>query len=136
MATQTQTMPDLWPDDIGQETGELGPATLLKSQAALLSDKTKGLVTAEVRGGQDSSNGKFVDSFYLVGPTINYQYLLFSLFYPIEFYPAMLIAQEGVRDIDVSKTVNNDAELTEEISKIFGSEKTKNVINAIIARSK
>ncbi len=136
----TQTTPDLWPADIGQDTGKLGPAALLKSQAALLSQKTKGLVTAEVRGEQDPRDGKFVDNFYLIGPTINYQYLLFSINYPIEFYPAELVAQIGVGNLIGNLTgaviVEDDAQLADEIRAIFNSEKTKNVIGAIIARSK
>lgn len=132
----TQTTPDLWPADIGQDTGKLGPAAFLKSQAALLSQKTKGLVTAEVRGEQDPRDGKFVDNFYLVGPTINYQYLLFSMIYPIEFYPAELVAQFSVGNLMGAMIIENDAQLADEIRAIFNSEKTKNVIGAIIARSK
>ena len=138
MATQTPTMPDLWPADIGQETGELGPAALLKSQAALLSKKTKGLVTAEVRGEQDPRDGKFVDNFYLVGSTINYQYLLFSLVYPIEFYPAELlfIPAEAIDSSTRRSRIEDDAQLMDEIRQIFSNAKTKGVISAIIARSK
>ena len=136
MATQNPKLPDLWPADIGQETSELGPITLLKSQAALLAKKTKGLVTAEVRGEQNQSGEKFADNFYLVGPTINYQYLLFTLTHPIEFYPAELVAQTGADDATGAVKIENDEQLMDEVRQIFGSEKTKAVISAIIARSK
>lgn len=132
----TPTTPDLWPDDIGQQTGELGPAALLKSQAALLAEKTKGLVTAEVRGEQDPRDGKFVDNFYLVGPTINYQYLLFALSYPIEFYPARFISMDEKRENEHGVTVENDDDLMKQVGKVLSQQKTRQVINAIIQRSK
>ena len=131
MATLTNV--DLWPADIGQDTGELGPAALVKAQAALLSEKTKGLVTAEVRGEQDPRDEKFVDNFYLVGSAINYQYLLFTLEYPLEFYPLRLyfnpLYPQGT-------WLPGSEALGESLAEIFAHEKTRQVISAIIQRSK
>ena len=129
---------NLWPTDIGQITAQRGPATLLKEQAALLAQLTKGLVEAEVRSGQDPDEQNFVDNFYVVGPTINYQYLLFTLRYPIEFYPAELlfVPAEAIDGSTRNVKIEDDTKLADEVRQIFSSEKTKGVISAIIARSK
>ena len=130
---ETQTTTDFWPADIGQETGELSPGVLLKEQAVLLSNKTKGLVTAEVRGGQERGGNKFVDKFYLIGPAINYQYLLMTLEYPFDFYPARIYFSE-LHPNGIS--IPDSETLGEELAQVFSHEKTRQVINAIIQRSK
>lgn len=134
----TATTVDLWPDDIGQATSPSGPITLLKSQATILSDKTSGLVTVDIQRGQARETNRFVDNFYLFGPKINYRYLLFSVWHPIEFYPAEIRSYVEVihDDRERAVSVTNDDELTQEVKRIFGAERTREVIGAIITRSK
>ena len=127
------TKTNLWPDDIGQVTVERGPATLLKEQAGLLSQLTKGLVEAEVRGEQDPETQNFVDNFYLVATTINYSYLLFKTDYPPTSYPANLYFHPL---FPLGVLVADDEDLAKCLADIFDHEKTRQIIGAIIARSK
>lgn len=130
------TQTNLWPTDIGQVTAERVPVTLLKEQAALLAQLTKGLVEAEVRSGQDPETGEFVDDFYLVGPIINYQYLLFSLTYSDEFYPARFTSKSERKGQEHSVLVDDDDDLEKHVAQTLNHQKTRQVIGAIIARSK
>lgn len=132
MATATHT--NLWPRDIAQEAQSSGLIKILKEQAALLSDLTEGLVTAEVRGADDSGGTTYVDDFYLFGPQIRYRHLLFSIQYPIRsHYPATLYS--GILGDD-SIHIENEEGLQKALRQLFNNEKTRQVISAIIARSK
>ena len=130
----TATSANLWPHDIAQEAPVIGPIRLLKEQAALLPDLTDGLVTAEVRGADDSGGMTYVDDFYLFGPQIRYRHLLFSIQYPITSgYPATIYS--GILGDD-SIAIDNEEALKKALVQLFNHEKTRQVIGAIIARSK
>ena len=130
--TATRTV-DLWPADIGQAAPETGPAALLNEQAALLSQKTGGIVKAELRGEQDPQSGDLIDNFYLFAPKLKYRYLLFSIAHPLTSYPARLRFEPLFgRD---QTTVNDSAELADVLGQIFAHEQTRQIIGAILARS-
>ncbi len=132
MATATPT--NLWPRDIAQEASDNELIKLLKEQAALLSELTDDLVTAEVRGADDSGGATYVDDFYLFGPQIRYRHLLFSIQYPIELgYPAMLYS--GILG-DQTLQIKNEESLRKALCQLFNNDKTRQIIGAIIARSK
>ncbi len=132
----TATAVNLWPADIGQEIQGEGILALLRTQGQLLSEMTGGLVTAEVRSEQEVESEDFRANFYLFGPQINYRYLLLGLRYPAECYPAQLLWTPSNATLMRETTVNNDAELIEELRHHFKSEKTRQVIHAIIEHSK
>ena len=135
MATASLTKSiSLWPRDIAQEVRDSPPIELLKEQAKLLPELTEGLVTAEVRGADDSGGATYVDDFYLHGPQIRYHHLLFSIQYPITSgYPATLYS--GILS-EQNVHVKDEEELKKALQKLFNSDKTRQIIGAIIARSK
>src|SRR5580704_15217123 len=78
---------DLWPTNIA-DANLLTPVTILKEQAALLGEKTRQLVTGEV--ATPATGNLFVHHFYIVAPTLNYKYELFSISHGVSFYPTTL----------------------------------------------
>ncbi len=132
----TATAVNLWPADIGQESKGKGIIALLKMQGQLLSEMTDGLVTAEVKSEQEAESNDFRANFYLYGPKINYRYLLLGLRYPAESYPAQLLWTPSDTTLMQETRVGNDEELEKELRHHFESEKTRQVIGAIIEHSK
>jgi hypothetical protein len=141
---------DLWPATL--PTPEVTPPlSILREQASLLESKTNGLVKAEVRSsGKLSSlyeNGErfkeerpeFRHSFYLVAPALeDYRYLLFDVIHPVEkMYPLVINdPPHRKRKIkDESDFVHSEEEFKDALKKIFASEKTLKVIQALIAQS-
>lgn len=59
-------MEDLWPEQIGEEKFN-APVSIMRTQAELLGEKTRNLVTADVSAGQ-SGDSIFVYHFFIVGP--------------------------------------------------------------------
>lgn len=138
----------LWPQDLFTtvET-QRTPLALLREQATLLGEKTKNLVEAKVttdteplwayfREGvssfknPDLSNRCFVQTFKLVSTALgNYTYELFRLVHPIEGYPLKVFFQ------DSEQLVKSEEELIDVLKAIFANEKTRRVIQAMIAQS-
>lgn len=130
---------NLWPDFKAVDI--ITPVTILRQQAALLEKKTNGLVVAEVRSGIDYGSNTMVISqgqavpllhtFYLIAPALeNYRYQLFRIKQSIDLYP-IEFKDSPCDDV----TVTNESEFYEELKKIFASEKTKKMIELLIAQS-
>lgn len=123
-----ETIPDLWPDDIGTATLQT-PLAILKQEAALLGQKTGQLVTAEVvtQAQQDS----FIHSFFLIAPALdNYRYQLFRIQHGVSFYP-MTVFLGGARD-----SVTSESQFLESLRAILSSPTTKNIVQSLIAQAK
>src|SRR5258708_38598954 len=106
-------MQDLWPEDIAQVSNK-APVTILKEQASLLVQKTKNIVTAEVRQLEQSSEYEIVGEirsgelgnrshydfnyrFYIVAPALqDYHFKLFDLSHNVELYPAVFKVDSDV----------------------------------------
>ena len=109
----SETRPDLWPDDI-DVTSIVPPLVILREQAALLGERTKGLVRGEVESTEEPKEGfeeyledalppksrvVHVHTLYLVAPALdNYKYSLLSVRHDFQPYPCealFLPAPEG-----------------------------------------
>ncbi|MGH9834249.1 MAG: hypothetical protein ACREBD_19950 [Blastocatellia bacterium] len=139
---------DLWPTMTATATTRDTPVSILREQAALLEKKTNGVVIADVEMRSSAAPGvlsaalstgmtgerardAIAYSFYLIAPALeNYRYLLFWMFQPIEMYP-LFIRDSPEGDIKVE----SENEFVEALRRIFGSEKTQSVVQAIIAQS-
>jgi hypothetical protein len=117
-------MDDLWPSDIA-DTKLVAPVSLLKEQAALLGEKTKQLLKAEVI--TQTTGTLLVHSFYLVAPTLGYRYELFNASHHASFYPL------NVNYISTTTRVMSEAELKEKLKEIFASQHTVNIVQSILA---
>lgn len=140
---------DLWPSNL-EAVKVVPPAAILRQQAALLAQKTQGLVTASV---QPSSRTVRVEAFpllgqqppppapdavehdfYLTSPALgDYRYRLLSIrhgavaLYPVEIHSgasgAPLVAASEDQFVEMLRTV-------------FNSEETKRVVGSLLAQSK
>ncbi len=120
---------DLWPSDISVLPDIPTPLSILREKASLLGEKTNNLVEAEVRSHGNKSD-QFVHTFFLVAPALdNYRYPLLTVTHKIELYP-LTISFSGL-----GIQVNNPDQFTDELRKIFADEKTKSVIQVLVAQS-
>src|SRR5262245_5663268 len=84
---------DPWPDFQTPEAIN-SPVFLLKEQAALLRQKTKGLVRAGLRPAS-TRDGSFWVGFDLYSPALGeYTFHLFEVTYPLQFLPITLTAAD------------------------------------------
>src|SRR4051812_17454221 len=89
-------MPDLWPADIAKTTTK-PPVSILREQAALLGEKTKNLVKAEVRLDEDRGDNAFGYDFFIIGPALqNYHFKLFSIGHDIDLYPLVVFLDQDI----------------------------------------
>ncbi|MGH9753323.1 MAG: hypothetical protein ACREA2_11115 [Blastocatellia bacterium] len=130
---------DLWPA-ISTPTNAGFPVAILREQAALLQNKTRGLVTAEVLSGTGVplTSGELGEqyifhAFYLVAPLLeHYRYRLFTVEHSKleQMYPLI------IRDSPVGEVkVDTEERFVEELKKIFTDDKTQKIIQALIAQS-
>ena len=120
---------DLWPEDIGV-TSIVTPATILREQAALLAEKTKGLVQAEVKSS--GSGESLAHDFILRVPALgNYRYVLFSAHHPMQQYPVTIDfharASQELRAPDEGAFVHT-------LKEILASDDTRNVIQSLMGQ--
>lgn len=116
---------DFWPANIA-ESNLITPITILKEQAALLGEKTRQLVKGEVV--TQATGDMLVHYFYIVAPTLNYRYELFSISHHVNFYPVVL------RSANNSTTLRTEAEFKEKLKEIFAAQHTVNVVHSILAQ--
>jgi hypothetical protein len=125
------TFPDLWPTEI-TVSGPVPPVAILRGQAAHLAEKTKGLVTADVRSVPEGGD-QFVYAFDLVAPALDdYRYMLFVIRHGVSLYPVELHAtrlrQEPWR-------AANPDEFTRVLKEVLSQEATLQVVRSLIAQS-
>jgi|SRR5579872_4063853 len=135
----SNTSLDLWPENLGQAT-LTSPAAILKRQATLLADKTKGLLEATVRTQQlsaGSGSRKIRHSFVIVAPALgNYEYTLFWLDHPIQMYPLDLaVPIEGKQDMFTSKKCEDESQFVDALRGILSGPHTIAVVDALMAQS-
>ena len=136
-------MVDLWPKDIS-EISIKSPVAILREQASLLGQKTKGLVTAEVKSVSfntvdyepsliGETDEVFTYGFFISAPSLNYASRLFVIMHGINLYPVTVIP-----DIDViaegDVTATSEEEFLEILKIFLGSEKTKQIISSLLAQ--
>lgn len=156
-------MIDLWPQDIIENNESRAPVTILKEQAALLGQKTKNLLKAEVRWytpgtlekvssnelrylfdtvqeAQGEVQQSFSYAFYFVAPTLdNYRYKLLTISHGIPWYPVMFKIDKGISSEISGQNkpiiANSEEEFIDILEKIFKANKTKQIMKSILAQT-
>lgn len=132
-------IPNLWPDNLASSE-EKSPLAILKIQAALLGEKTKGIVEGRVtkfRYEEDDDPSQLHYSFSVIGPALGqYRADLFALHTSLKsLYPIKINVYEEPASDAANTTVKNEEELHAALRRIFRTERTRNIINAIRAHS-
>jgi len=125
------TLPDLWPEDIGQTT-LLAPLSILRDQAAKLGEKTGNIVRGAVDTSADRSRN-FEHAFSVVAPTMgNFSCRIFRVKHAVNFYPL-----EVLTDIDGPNfRAGGQEEFLRALAEVFSSSPVKRMIHSLIAQSR
>lgn len=131
---------DLWPELGGTFRS---PVAILKEQAALLAQKSKGLLRAEIVSRPLKESDMLLHIFIIVAPAINYRYSLFFVRNPVLGYPAKLFVEhrpEGQPPpLEKPKrwplVAKNEAQFLSILKNVLNSEKSKAVLNALLSQS-
>lgn len=124
---------NLWPEDIGRNIDQSTPLTILKQQASLLGQRTKNLVEAMVVSEMDGEF--FVHSFILIAPALgHYRYLLFRVLHKLDIYP--LHIKTDVDSKPPQYIASTEDEFIDQLKEVFSAEKTRKVIDTLLAMSK
>jgi len=155
----SQATRDLWPDSIHVDAAA-SPLVILREQAALLGERTKGLVRAEVESTQHSpdkideylgdilpseSQVVYSHTLYLVAPALdNYRYTLLCAEhdvspYPsrVRFYPnpeAIFVPRALSPDVRATMSVNNEAAFVQWLQCALQREETIHIVYALVSR--
>jgi hypothetical protein len=130
---------DLWPDFAPAE-GEVPPLTILKEQASVLGLKLKNLIEADVETGTTDYQRFLRHSLFLIAPVLNfYRYKLLEVehsatnMYPVTIKQSM---DDPASPTLISETTAEDeGEFKDALRSIFASEKTRRVIENLLAQS-
>ena len=134
-------IPILLPENFGE--GEIvTPFEVLAKQAAAFSQKTKGILTAEVKHQiylyadmieDKDNNNVFYDDFYIIAPSLEgYRYSLLRIGQDNTTYPAQIWDYPR----GFKKEVTNSTELFAELTNIFNSDETRQIIQSLINQSR
>jgi len=106
------------------------PFTILKEQAAVLSQQTKGLLVGEVKRYQDE-NEDISLSLHVVAPSLgHYRYEVVQVYYGITIYPL------NVRSMATEhppKPCHSEQEFEQALGEILSSLQVKKVISALLS---
>jgi hypothetical protein len=148
----TEKTEDLWPSDLGIAS-IVTPAAILRAQAALLGEKTKGLLEGTIE--TSSANNDIYHRFVIKVPALgNYRYMLFKVHHPATLYPVFvdqeptiprspfmpdfvmpdLTSALAARALGLDGLVNEDA-LKAWLRRTFASEATKLIIANLCAQA-
>lgn len=136
---------DLWPSDLGIAS-IVTPAAILRSQAALLGEKTKGILEAVV---ETSSVGNEIHHRFVIKvPALgNYRYALFSVHHPVTLYPVFVDEEPAtprspfMPDFSLGERLREATGLQGEeefrswLRRTFASEATKRIIANLYAQA-
>lgn|ERR1022692_178957 len=144
----TEPNEDLWPK---LELGPMAaPISILKTQAALLGEKTQGLIEAAVE--TQSSTTAIHHTFYLVVPALgNYRYALFKIHHGAPFFYPVIVDEEprlqpgsfadlttvAAAMLDPARIdgLSNDDEFRSWLRKTLASKATKIIIASLYAQA-
>lgn len=142
--SQPQTSHDFWPADLAIIDATVTPVSILREQAAILGQKTQGLVGGEVVSMPLSGSERFSPSmkapdcefksiFLLIVPALdNYRYTLLEICYPIDNYPLLLkFTPTGQEEV-----IQSQQQFCDELGRLLACEKTISVIRSLIAQAR
>lgn len=116
-------------------SGELltSPSAILREQAEILTDHTKGLLVGKVVPGGQAKDDSMLFHFDIVAPFLNdYRYRLISVHHPVTLYPVKMM--DRLRSIET--TSNSEEEFVENLANTLASDETRQIIAALLAQSR
>jgi hypothetical protein len=119
------------------------PAAILRAQAAVLAERTKGILEAAVE--TSSVGDEFYHRFVIKAPALgNYRYELFQVHHPATLYP-VVINKDATRrpggsslavvPIEGSDELRDEQTLRSWLRSVFASEASKRIIANLYAQA-
>jgi hypothetical protein len=148
------TIPNLWSDDI--KVNVVTPLAVLRKQAHLLTQMTKGVLEADVATVDTvyGDSGTIRHGFDVIAPALDYRQRLFTATHGVQVYPVVLEADcfrsqshpdlNAVKlgpgyDLEPERAGTRQAKTEDEflnlVREILRSDKVRSVIQSLIARS-
>jgi hypothetical protein len=130
---------NFWPDNLTNTELPTAPLVVLKRAAAELGQLTKNLLEGRVVSQRivddDLKPAGVSHSFYVVAPTLdNYTVQLFEARHGDLLYPVSL-SGSPIRSMGLKyKSAKDEAELTELVRKLLGSEHVRKVVAGLLAQ--
>jgi hypothetical protein len=108
------------------------PASILREQAAALTEQTKGVIVGSVDTRAEA--GKLYVILNLTVPALNdYRYRVLTYEQPIELYPGRLAVSAAETTMWVS--IGDEGRFVAEIRRVLSSEKVKNILTSLLAQA-
>ncbi|MDP8238034.1 MAG: hypothetical protein P9X24_03005 [Candidatus Hatepunaea meridiana] len=125
---------NLWGENLDSLKGLIPPIDILRTQAELLTEKTKGRVQGVIKKGEvEGKDGLDVEFVLLVKELNNYKYQLFRIHYSrLVFYPLFLWTPEN--DEMMPTIIDSEDRLILVLMEILGSTKTRMIIESLLSQ--
>lgn len=125
------TTRNLW-GDLPTGSDVVPPSTILREQAAILSDQTNNILAGEVRVVRDDDVIRH--ALEIVAPALdNYRYTVLVAQHRVDLYPVSVLAPQLGRGW---VECGNEAAFVAEVERILKSEPLRRVVGALLAQSK
>jgi hypothetical protein len=119
---------DLWPE-ISIATKPRGMKQILREAGKGLAEKTGNLINFDVRARANPVGEQFTFECLLFAPSITYRYPIVRVTTGVTAFPADVVADGGIE----RKGIQNEAELKQVLADIFQSDRTKQLLNNLLA---
>jgi len=126
---------NLWGDLSGIHAGPVPPIAILREQAKILAEATKGLVLGSVTPALTPPQIGFM--FSLVAPALNnYTVALFQISHEMDLFPVYIFPQR-VQITGSTTTIKcaNEFIFKQALSRVLGSSHVKSLIMGLVAQS-
>jgi len=124
-------MPDnLWGD--GEFVSDVkAPVAILKEQAAVLTNLTKGVLQGTVKVLRAQSAISNIELRIMAPALDNYHYLVADVYHPTEVYPVQVIDPTNKTEY----SADDEEQFKDALRKVFQSDKVRRAIAMLIAQS-
>lgn len=107
------------------------PSAILREQAEILTDHTKGLLVGKVVPGGQAKDDSMLFHFDIVAPFLSdYRYRLISVHHPVTLYPVKMM--DRLRSIET--TSNSEEEFVDNLADTLASDETRHMIAVLLAQ--
>lgn len=106
------------------------PVSILREQATVLAEATRGVLAGEVAQLQTANNDEFVHVLMIVAPALNnYRYRVLTIAHHVTLYPVVL--HDGEATIECA----DEADFITDLEAVLSSQRVHKAIGALLAQS-